>query len=313
MRSEEGEPEAVIGLVADIQYADKVDLIQSNGRVRKYRECISKLEAATEMWNTVEKEIGVRSKFMVLQVGDLVDGYEDSEDEDSGVKKAREDLEKVASVFEKAGYNTRNERSNLLHVVGNHCLSVGWEYLADRLGMKGDWWYSRDLSDNWTLVVLNSMDVSLHSPHGSREKALAENWMSNHSDVINAVSWNGMFGEEQIKWLTTTLRAARKQDKNVIVFGHHPVVDSDGRMAKHLAWNADEMQELFEKEGVSVYISGHCHQGGAKRVGKVDHLTLEALVDSDERGAHGVLRLYKDKVVLQGSGCMKSRTFELDR
>lgn len=296
-------PQAVLGLVADIQYADKPDYVYEMpgkwGPARHYRQCLSKLEQAVKFWRKYEDDTG--EKLVVAQLGDLVDGRD-------GEEGTREDLEKVLGILEKGGWGVDGGR--LVNVVGNHCLDAGRVFLAKRLGLDG-WWFVKELGD-WWLVVVDSMDVSVTEAEGSEKRKIADEWLKSNEKKDNAVPWNGMFGEEQLKWVDNVLRDAKTKGKKVLVLGHHPLVDGDdGKMASHLAWNADRMIQILEEGDVKAYINGHCHWGGYALRKGIHYVTLESIVDSDDKGSHGIMRIYNDKIVIDGKGCMTSRTLKL--
>lgn len=73
-----------------------------------------------------------------------------------------------------------------------------------------------------------------------------------------------------------------------------------------LAWNFDEVLAVIRSHSsVVCFMAGHDHDGGYccdKETG-VHHLTLEGVIETPPNSnAFGVVSVYKDRMVLKGSG-----------
>ena len=117
------------GLIADVQYADK-DTFDT----RRYRSSLAKLEAAVGAMNDDELEF-------VVQLGDIVDGRDTLEG-------TRIDLAAVLQRFDAL-------EAPLVHVIGNHCLSLPREELLERLSLERTS-FSRT-HGVWRFVIVDTM------------------------------------------------------------------------------------------------------------------------------------------------------------
>ena len=123
-----------IGILADIQYADK----PTRG-ARNYRRAIDRLADCVAAMNAENVDL-------VLNLGDIIDGYADSQ------AKSLVDLEAVLGVLKKL-------RPPVYHVIGNHCLNAGRQELCRRLGLKRAYYdFTHPKAPGWRLVVLDGND-----------------------------------------------------------------------------------------------------------------------------------------------------------
>jgi tartrate-resistant acid phosphatase type 5 len=72
----------------------------------------------------------------------------------------------------------------------------------------------------------------------------------------HAVPKRGRFDPGQLEWLAATLQDPSCDWK--VVVGHHPIYDAGEY--RDTKWFIDVIRPMLEKNGVSVYISGHEHQ-----------------------------------------------------
>ena len=91
-----------IGLIADIQYADRGD----KGRCL-FRSSLDRLKQVVELFNAEGLDL-------VVQLGDVLDGNPQDEE---GLAQSRSELDRVLEVLGEL-------RCPLEHVVGNHCLAL---------------------------------------------------------------------------------------------------------------------------------------------------------------------------------------------
>lgn len=131
----QAEEPPVIGIMADVQYADK-----DTGGARHYRTTLKKLEECVA-------DLSERDLAFVIQLGDIVDGH------GKDVKKSIDDLDRVLSVFNKLPMPK-------YHVVGNHCLSVDKPTLGAKLGLKRFYYdFTVPSAKGWRFVVLDGNDA----------------------------------------------------------------------------------------------------------------------------------------------------------
>lgn len=252
-----------LGLVADVQYADKDDDVHG-GALRYYRQALPKLAAAVDAFNKDRPD-------SVIHLGDIVDGN----DSDASTKA---DFNAVAREFGRL-------QMPVHHVVGNHCLDVGREYLLSSLGMQP--YYERELTPQWTLLVLDTTDVGLR---GASEDLIAQGraFLAEHEGKLPyAQPWNGGVGAVQLDWLRERLASCRAHGRRAIVVGHMPAWD-EAATDMHLVFNHAELVELLDAHAdvVALYLAGHYHPGGyARRSSGVHHVTCEGLVEASEGAA----------------------------
>ena len=125
---------ARIGILADVQYADK----RTRG-ARHYRESIDRLADCVRALNAGDVDF-------VMHLGDIIDG-------NATPARTLADLDAVLAVFKKL-------RPPVYHVVGNHCLTAGREKLLQRLAMKRAYYdFAHPKVRGWRFVVLDGNDA----------------------------------------------------------------------------------------------------------------------------------------------------------
>lgn len=137
------------------------------------------------------------------------------------------------------------------------------------------------------------------------------------------VPFNGAVGPAQLAWLRATLSEAAALGLAVLVCCHVPLFDgatrncpaSAGRgtsVHKCLVWNyADIMAALHaEPRCVAAVFSGHLHDGafGVDEAG-IPHVTLESPLTHPDEGGHAIVRLFTDRLEIEGSGAIATRAF----
>jgi len=149
--------------------------------------------------------------------------------------------------------------------------------------------------------VLDTSDVSLHAnPPGSEKHDLAQAILADleRSGAVNAKSFNGAVGDEQLAWLRDTLAGAARRGEQVIVLGHMPV-HPDGL---HNVWNDDALVEALEAHGnVVAYFNGHNHRGDYGTRNGIHYVTLRGMVELDTN-AYAIVRVSPGRLEVDGYG-----------
>lgn len=269
-----------IGLIADIQYADK----ESRG-TRFYRASIPKLNESVKVLN--EQDVD----FTVV-LGDFVD-------------EGRKDLPAILAELDTL-------KGSVYNLLGNHDFETVQNpydlYKAFRMVSP---YYVVDTA-GWRFVFLNTNELSAYAtvPNTALEKEYQR--MSSALKMqnrTNAQPWNGGVGKKQMKWLQKKLKEARKKSLNVLVFTHHPLLPENNG---HEALNNREMLALLSRhKQVKAVISGHNHKGAFEIREGLPCITLEGMVETAEQNAYGVLTLSDDKLTISGMGRMTSRVIDL--
>lgn len=263
-----------IGLIADIQYADKPDR-----GTRFYRASLNKLQESITVLNKEQTD------FTVV-LGDLVD-------------EGPKDLAPVMELL-------KQSHSPVCNLLGNHDYeSVKEPYsLYKALEMPAPY-YSIDRA-GWRLVFLNTNELSSYATvPGSKEEAEFKLLAGGQKKQgrTHVVPWNGGISRKQMKWLEKQLRRAGK--KKVLVFMHHPLLPENNG---HEALNNREILNLLTKyPQVKAAISGHNHAGAFEVYRGLPCITLEGMVETADRNAYGTLLLLENKLIITGNGRLTSR------
>ena len=268
-----------IGLIADIQYADKPD----RGS-RYYRASLDKLRESVSALNEAKVD------FTVV-LGDLVD-------------EGPKDLAPVMDLL-------KQSRQPVYSLLGNHDYeSVKEPYsLYKTLEMPAQY-YSIDRA-GWRFIFLNTNELSLYATvPGSKQEAeykiLAEE--QKKQGRTHVVPWNGGISKKQMKWLEKQLRTAGRKSFKVLVFMHHPLLPENNA---HEALNNREILNLLVKHRqVKAAISGHNHAGAFEMYRGLPCITLEGMVETAGRNAYGTLTLLENKLIISGKGRLTSREID---
>ncbi|WP_158857084.1 metallophosphoesterase [Lunatibacter salilacus] len=264
------------GVISDVQYAD----VDQAGE-RDYRGSLAILEKTV-------KELNRHELAFTVNLGDLID----------------RDLES----FGKPLYVLTQSKAKIHHVFGNHDYTVADEHKKEVPKLLGNPnGYHAFTHGQFVFVVLNGMYNSLDGhPVGSRGYKKAEATLA-ELEVLgasNAKPWNGGLGRKQINWLEKTLANAQKEEKRVVVFCHYPLLPENGL---HL-WNNREVLAMLDKyTNVVAYFSGHHHAGNYVVENGLHHLTFYGMVEAKSPNLGAVVRVFEDRLVLEGIGDQESR------
>jgi len=268
-----------VGLLPDIQYADKPD-----SKTRFYRSSIQKLEKAVQQLNQ-------DSMAFSIVLGDLVD-------------EGPKDLAPI------------NQQLKQLHspyytLLGNHDYPKTFEKdLHKKFGLEEA--YNSVHKMGWLFILLNTNDLASYSVEkgSKKEKEYLKLKEGLEKDGRqNLQDWNGGIGKNQIEWLKGQLHQAERLGNPVIIFTHHPLLPENGLETL----NNREILEIIKshnmdnKIGIRAVISAHHHPGNYVVQDGVPFITLEGMVETQEN-AFGYLEIFKDKVLLRGYGRMTDRT-----
>ncbi|WP_336762008.1 metallophosphoesterase family protein [Paenibacillus sp. USHLN196] len=122
---------------------------------------------------------------------------------------------------------------------------------------------------------------------------------------MNREDWGGELDGEQLAWLKDQL--ADSYEKQVLLFGHHPVFDTTARstLDKLYVRPQDELKSIFNSrpEG-GIYFCGHNHINSIVEQGKWHYVQTAACLDVP---AYRVIEVHEGKVaithrLIQGAG-----------
>ncbi len=233
------EPILTIGLIADVQYADRI-----TAEGRWYRKSPERLREAVA-------EINSQNPDFTVQLGDLID-------------KDFKSFDPIMEILE--GLN-----APLHHLLGNHDYSVSdanKSQVPERMGLTENYYHFDD--KGWRFIFLDGNQISLHAyPQDSDEYKAALDY---HAKFENAPTWNGALGSEQLEWLDRTLTDA----PNAIIFCHYPVYPANQH---NLWDADELIAVLESHQSVKAYISGHNHRGNYGEMAGIHYLTMKGMVE----------------------------------
>lgn len=275
-QTENSEPILKIGLIADIQYGD----LDTRG-TRFYRNSIGKLREAIN-------DINKNNVHFTINLGDLTD-------------RNPADLDAVIAELGKLDGNVYN-------VTGNHdYVEVkDNQALYDKLFLPSDY-YGLDLPRlGVEFIFLNSNEISSYSNiKGNDEQELvAMKEKLKAEKRINNYSWNGAIGNDQLRWLENKLKIAQNNNTKVVLCLHHPLYPENN----HNALNDKEILEILKKyDCVKVVLSGHNHAGNFGYYNNIPFVTVEGMIETENKNAYGIIEVFERKMIIKGKGRVTSR------
>jgi len=218
------------------------------------------------------------------------------------------------------------------HLIGNHDLyNFNREALHSLLKtqpINNVGYYDFSPHPGWKIVILDSFDFCIIQPE-TREAALAylkqfnpndcesrkADWGKGLSGVnLRFLPYNGALSTAQLQWLNQTLEKATALKEKVIILGHVPICPGSCTPTT-LLWNYDEVLKIIHSyRCVVACLAGHDHQGGYMRDDHgIHHKSFEAPLETPiGMDAYGVVHVYQNKLVLQGSGVVDSDTWNFE-
>ncbi len=274
-------PVLEFGLFADTQYGNC-----EPGKTRFYRESLAKLKECVDSLNAREVQF-------TINLGDIID-------------RNQEDL---ASVF----LCLKRLHGKVYHLTGNHDYKgiKDNRELYRKLGMPSEY-YSFE-KKNWIFVMLNTNEVAGYSnvKGTKKEKELIE--MRNKiksTGGLQGANWNGGISSRQLAWLENILKKNQKKKKNVLIFSHHPLYPRTEFTALN---NLEILEVIGRYDCVKAIFAGHHHAGEFGYFGNIPVITAEGMIETQDKNAFGIVKIYEDKIVVEGKGRMTSRTFPLNK
>lgn len=240
------------GIIADVQWGDKD---KEGGR--NYREALGRLEESVVALNGSELAF-------TIQLGDLIDGHADN------LEKTRADLERALDMYQRLDMPG-------FHVVGNHCIVAGREFLRQKLDLTQFYYdFTLPSTRGWRFIVLDGNDGG-----------------------------EGVLGAEQLAWLSLTLQRAKDSGEKVIVFNHYALLEEAAR--QHRMKAPEPILAEIEAAGVVVaYFAGHDHAGGYTFRNGIHHVTLRGMIEA-KNNAYAVVEVYANRLKKIGYGKEPSR------
>lgn len=271
-------PLVSFGLTTDVQYADT----DPEGE-RHYRESIPKLKAAVA-------DLAKQNLPFTLHLGDMIDREFSS-------------FATILPLFQPLGHPVR-------HLLGNHDYTVSdseKSRVVSTLGMPADYYGFTVSGVRFLMLDTNEVSTYKH-PEGTKEDLDAEALLKSMAPAPNAKPWNGGISPAQLAWLDKELTAADAAKTPVIVCGHHPILPASG----HEAWNSPEILAVLQKHSSArAYLCGHNHAGNEVIAGALPCINFKSILHEPGVTAYAVLRLYQNRLDIEGRGREVSREIQL--
>ncbi|RNF06140.1 serine/threonine protein phosphatase [Trypanosoma rangeli] len=231
----ERRPLLSIGVLSDIQYADKAERSR-----RYYRLSPAKVEHAVREMNANRSHLD-----LVLHLGDTVN------------QNIKGNLRVIDSLLKKLKFP-------FFQVLGNHdFLQLGEAHRDDvprLLGMPARYYSLRAGEGGaFLLIVLDGTDLSVFATMpGTARRDEANSMMRRYRRRKNIHAVNGGIGAEQMRWLRIQLEYAVARKLTVLVLCHFPMYPYGNVLN---LWNDMEVVHLLSNYScVAAVISGHTHR-----------------------------------------------------
>jgi len=160
-------------------------------------------------------------------------------------------------------------------------------------------------------VMLDTNDVSTYKyPKGSARDLEAREVFERLAATKpnNAQKWNGGVSQTQLAWLDKELAASDTAKQPAIVCGHHPLLPEGG----HQAWNnRDILKVIGSHPCVRAWFCGHNHAGSEATDKGIPCITFKSMLHKPGVTAYSAIRLYQDRLEIEGRGREKSRRVAL--
>ncbi|RIH63059.1 hypothetical protein D1164_21760 [Mariniphaga sediminis] len=188
--------------------------------------------------------------------------------------KTRADLDSVVRVIS-------HLNMPLHHVIGNHDMLAGKAYLEAKLNMKSFYYdFTTPSCDGWRFVVLDGNDGGY-----------------------------GIMTDSQVEWFSLLIKEAEKRGEKVICFCHYALVPDAA--ANHRMAKPEPVLEILDSTGcVKAWFAGHDHKGGYCLRKEVHHITMKGMVEAPEKNSFAIVKLYPDKMIINGLGKEESRLLQ---
>ncbi len=269
-------PLLTFGLITDVQYADADPVGE-----RHFRHSIPKLKAAAA-------DLASHNLPFTLHLGDVIE-------------KDSASFAEILPLFRPLGHPVH-------HLLGNHDYSVPDSEKAgvvSTLGMPHDYYAFRESGVRFLMLDTNELSTYKY-PEGSALDIRGRDALKNLSTTgpNNAKPWNGGIAPTQLDWLDRQLTDADNAHEPAIVCGHHPILPEEG----HQAWNnRDILAVIGRHPSVRACFCGHNHAGAQVVSNGIPFITFRSLLHEPGVTAYSVIRLFNDRIEIDGRGREPSR------
>jgi len=211
----------------------------------------------------------------------------------------------ILPLFSPLGHSVR-------HLLGNHDYDLAEtekHKVVPTLGMPTDYYAFTHSGVKFIMLDTNEVSTYKH-PEGSAEDLAAETFMHElaAAGAKNAKPWNGGISKTQLEWLDKELSASDAGKQPTIICGHHPLLPEEA----HHAWKNRDIIAIIERHpSAQAYFCGHNHAGGEAILNGVPYITFKSLLHEPGITAYAVIRMFADRLVIEGRGRESSRLIPL--
>ena len=313
------------GLLTDIQYADCDESLNfRKDKPRFYRNSINLVKQAAQYWHANIKQDNLK---FIIQLGDIID---------CKAELTRDESLNLVLTELKSDFKTLIPDFGFYHIWGNHEFynytrqellntELNTAALLNQQVSKTANYYIIDVTNELKIICLDIYEFSALGFHheGDIYKQSVDmlqgiNKNENLDSAENLFGLNKRFtkingapSKEQMIWLESNLEKLSKENKKVIVCGHTPIHPKSTVTTACLAWNFDEILDLFYKykNTILAYFCGHDHDGGyhlAKK-SKIHYITFPAIVEAPhDVNSFATIKVFHDRVSIEGFGLVKN-------
>jgi manganese-dependent ADP-ribose/CDP-alcohol diphosphatase len=268
-------PLFTFGVIADVQYADVAP-----HKERYYRHSLEKLSEAVKRFNRERVDF-------TLNLGDAVDCNPN-------------DLDRVLQCLQLL-------KAPVYHLTGNHDYHgvTQVDALYRKLDIPAPHYYTVE-KDGWMFVFLNTNEIASYAPLTDEQQAelLTMRRYIEENRLPQGATWNGGVSRTQLAWLDSLLQETDRTDRKVIICSHHPLYPENYDTALN---NREVLQVIGSHSCVKLLLAGHHHAGDFATYQGIPAVTLEGMVETASQNAFAIIRVYADRIELEGIGRVKSR------
>ena len=318
-------PIVSFGLLTDIQYADIENTLNyRKDKMRYYRNGLNMIREAVECWH---ENIYKNNFKFIVQLGDVTDGK---------LVKYRENALKSVLNELNSDFRTQIPDFRVYHIWGNHEFYnfkrseiVNTElnsakHMNPTVSTSANY-YKLDLTNDIEIICLDFYEFSVlgfdEDEDVYKEAMNLLRKHNNNSDLNNNhglsgffkrfTALNGAISDKQYKWLVKQLENLKKKNRKAIICGHIPIHPETSKNTIGLAWNFQEMLDLFNNYSnyILVYLSGHDHNGAYHKcqTSNIHYITVSSILEAPpNKNSFATVKVFHDRIKIEGKGLIEN-------
>ena len=320
----DSKPIITFGVLTDVQYAEIENTLNyRKDRMRYYKNGINLIRQAVQYWHENIEENNFK---FIIQLGDILDG--------KFVKDRENALNLVLNELN-SDFKTLIPDFQLYHIWGNHEFYnykrneiINTELNSARLVnpsvSQNANYYKIDLTNDIKLICLDFYEFSALGYDEDNEvykEAMSLLRSNNKNEDLNNnhgligfsrrfTALNGALDRKQIKWLIDELETLKATNSKAIIIGHIPIHPMTSPNTFGLAWNYQEILDIFYRysEFVLAYLSGHDHNGAYYKckTTNIHYITIPSILEAPpKKNSFATIKLFHDRIFIEGNGLVQ--------